>query len=231
VKFKEYALIPARGGSRGIPRKNLAKVGPMTLLERAILTAIESNVFHRIVLSSDDDEILNVAKKYPIDLHQRNSWASTDLSTASDVICDVIPFFEELELESIRITYLQPTSPFRTSENIVEAMTCADMHSSRSCVSVTKVKNSPYKMVTLTSDTVTLFFPEKPELLTANRQQLPDVYLPNGAIYIFPVSSFLRYNQIPIQGATYLEMSERESVDVDSTLDLEIARILDSSIG
>lgn len=91
MEYREYALIPARGGSRGVPRKNLAVIGTKTLLERTIETALACNVFHKIIVSSDDYEILNLALNYQVDIHQRSAWASADYSTASVSFCKAAP--------------------------------------------------------------------------------------------------------------------------------------------
>ena len=231
MEYREYALIPARGGSRGVPRKNLAVIGTRTLLERTIETALDCNVFHKIIVSSDDYEILNLALNYQVDIHQRSAWASADYSTASDVLRDLLEVFDKTTLGSIRITYLQPTSPFRTVNGILQALSKADEHESGCCVSITKAKNVPHKMVTLSSGILHPFLPQSGESLTANRQQLPDIYLPNGAVYVFPIMRFLNTGSIPIQGSSYLIMNERESLDIDSSFDLEIARILDEQVG
>jgi CMP-N,N'-diacetyllegionaminic acid synthase len=231
LKYLEYALIPARGGSRGIPRKNLAVIGTKTLLEKTIETALACNVFQKIFVSSDDYELLNLAYNYPVDIHQRSAWASGDDATASDVLRNFLEVFDETTLKSIRITYLQPTSPFRTVDSILQALSKADGHESGCCVSITKAKNIPHKMVTVDNGILHPFLLQSGESLTANRQQLPDIYLPNGSIYVFPIWRFLNTGSIPIKGASYLILNERESLDIDSSFDLEIARLLDEQLG
>lgn len=227
--FQEIALIPARGGSCGIKRKNLAQVGGRSLLVRSILAAQEADCFDDIFVSSEDLEILEVAKSQGVSTVLRSNEAALDISTAAEVVWDFLKSNNRKndELSEIRITYLQPTSPFRTSSHILSAFAVADSHVSKSCVSISSVKMHPYKMVKVFRSSI-YSNEENHNMLALNRQELPKLFIPNGAIYIFPIARFLMDKGFPIVGSGYLHMDEISSLDIDTELDLIFANSLES---
>lgn len=228
MSFQEIALIPARGGSRGIKRKNLAHVGGKSLLERSILAAQESDIFDDIFVSSEDLEILEEAKSNGVSTVVRSNEAALDNSTAADVVWDLLKsnVLTKDESSEVRITYLQPTSPFRTSVHILSAFDIAAKHISHSCVSICSVKKHPYKMVKVLHSSIHAS-EENHTFVAMNRQELPELYIPNGAIYIFPIHRFLMHRDIPILGSGYLHMDEISSIDIDTEIDLIFANSLE----
>lgn len=228
--YEEVALIPSRGGSKGVKRKNLQTVGMKSLLVRAIDSAKKSSIFSRIVVSSDDSESLEIAKECGVTPIERDYYASTDASTADDVVRNFISKFitGDEETRNIRLTYLQPTSPFRNSEHILKAAAIARNHKSQSCVSIKQVKERPQKMVEISDDYLVPFMPSDINQMSQNRQTLMPVFMPNGAIYIFPLQRFKELQTFPILESGYLQMDEYSSLDIDSEFDLEIARLMES---
>ena len=227
--FREIALIPARGGSRGIKRKNLAHVGGQSLLVRTILAAKGADIFDRIYVSSEDMGILEIAKSEGVSTILRSNKAALDTSTAADVVWDFLMSKSAKEYDSseIRLTYLQPTSPFRGSEHILSAIAVANHHISKSCVSICSVTKHPYKMVKVDGSSLHSIR-EYETSLASNRQELPEFFIPNGAIYTFPVSRFLTDQDFPVIGSGYLHMSELTSIDIDTEIDLIFANSLES---
>jgi CMP-N-acetylneuraminic acid synthetase len=130
--------------------------------------------------------------------------------------------------KDLRIAYLQPTSPFRSGEHIKQALTIADNHKSKSCVSICKVKQHPSKIVSAYMDSIEPWADSKMAGLTSNRQSLPALYLPNGAIYVFPLYRFRETMTFPIMGSGFLEMDEYSSIDVDSEFDFSVAQALEN---
>ncbi|MEY4618348.1 MAG: hypothetical protein RL101_534 [Actinomycetota bacterium] len=222
-----YAIIPARGGSKGLPGKNLMKLAGKSLLERAIDSAKDCLFVDITVVSSDDAEILAEAHRLDVVNHRRDDSAATDESTAAGVILD---FFNNAEIEvdpSIDpwIVYLQPTSPMRNSEMVEQVFDLiAKNPSAKSVVSVTRPSKSPYWSMTIDGGKLKPLFPEA---YSANRQSLAETYLPNGAIYCFKLSEFKRIgNKFPFEGALPYVMSEEDSIDIDTQADFDRAKAI-----
>ena len=104
-------IIPARGGSKGIPRKNLAKVHGISLVERAILTAKRSEA-STIILSTDDEEIAKIGLRHSVTIHKRSLSTASDSASTESVISEVIGDFKLEEAGEVTVGFIQPTSPF-----------------------------------------------------------------------------------------------------------------------
>lgn len=220
MTFRErqvLALVPARGGSVGVPRKNLRLVRGKPLVLHTLEAARGSERVDRVYLSSDDDEILEVGRRLGVEVFKRDAAAATSSATAADVVND---FLQRLPPEEDPfLVYLQPTSPLRTAAHIDGAFREMEAHGGATCVSVKRLQCSPFKSFTLGEDgRLRSLFEER--LSNANRQALPDVYHPNGAIYIFPISEFRARGGFPSNGSVPFIMSENDSIDIDSEEDI-----------
>jgi CMP-N-acetylneuraminic acid synthetase len=222
------AVIPARGGSKGLPGKNLMKLGGKTLIERAVEAARDSGLVDIILVSSDDEAILNHANSLgDVVAHKRPDVFASDTATAGDVIRDLFENDEdEVFIDPANepwVIYLQPTSPLRTAKHIIEAFTTlVDEPNSEALVSVAPLE--PKVFWTMKIGTNGKLEPVFPEALAANRQSFDDVYRPNGAIYIFSYDEFKKTGKIPIMGALPYVMSVEDSVDIDTAADFEQAK-------
>ena len=228
---KPIALIPARGGSKGITRKNLSKVGGISLLERAISAAISSEAFSDVVVTSDDNEILEVAKAAGAICLVRPDNASADNAQATAVV----EHFLSSDLgrgldDSAIVVYLQPTSPFRSGKHIAKALEQMRQEGADKLVSVTPVKDHPF--MALTIDDLGFLEPSSFwDSASTNRQDFPKLTRPNGAIYAFSVSEFRALGRIPVEGAIPFWMGEIEGWDIDTFEDLSIARAVANDAG
>ena len=219
------AVIPARGGSKGIPKKNLSKVGSISLLELSVKSALSNLYVDKIVVSTDDAEIAGLAGELGCLVHNRSHATSADSSTAADVLLEVLSWADASNIGHEIVLYLQPTSPFRNGNHINDAFDCLADNSASVCISVSIAAFSPYKCLLIDEEgTVQSLFDES--LVTSNRQSLPPVYMPNGAIYIFPAELFLKLGGFPIVGSYPLIMSQGESIDIDSVEDLKQANVI-----
>ena len=118
MNFSITAIIPARGGSKGIPRKNLQLVGGTTLIERSILLAQKSGIFEEIIVSTDSTEIATVAERRGGVVHHRDPKTATDNARSEDALQDAIA---DLEPSTSHIGFLECTSPFIDPEDLVKA--------------------------------------------------------------------------------------------------------------
>lgn len=214
------ALVPARGGSKGVPRKNLRVIKGKPLIAHTIQAASESAVVDRVYVSSDDDEILRISRDLGAETLKRPVAAASDTATATSVVLDFISQLPpSLVEEDPFVVYLQPTSPLRASSHIDGAFCKMDAAKGSISLSVVPLKRSPYKSFTLTeTGLLQSLFDET--LSNTNRQALPVTYYPNGAIYIFPLSEFLKKGGFPSNGSVPFIMSEKESIDIDTEDDI-----------
>ena len=218
------ALIPARGGSEGVPRKNLADVGGMTLTERAIRSANECSYISSVVVSSDDQEILDLAQRCGATPLVRPGELASGTARAEGVVEHFLttPLGSTLAVSDV-IVYLQPTSPFRSSSHVTASLEAMFRAQADSLVSVKDVTEHPAKIVTVGAEGMIQSAPYGADS-SANRQQLPTLHYPTGAIYAFTVESFRREQKIPIFEALPFLMRGHDSLDIDNPDDLMIAR-------
>jgi len=209
------AIIPARGGSKGVPRKNIRELAGKPLLAWTIEEAKKSKYIDRIIVSTEDEEIAEVARQWGGEVpFMRPSSLSRDDTPGIDPVLhaiSVLPGFEYVVL-------LQPTSPMRTSKDIDACLEhCLD-ESANACVSLTLTDKSPYWMYQVTDEgeLKPVVIPDKPVL---RRQDAPDVYVLNGAVYVAK-TSWLQETQSFLHKETigYVMPKER-SIDVDTEMD------------
>lgn len=213
------ALIPARGGSKGLPRKNVLPVGGRPLLAWTAEAALGARHVDHVVVSSDDDEILEAGRASGCEAWRRPCALATDEATTMAVVLDVLdacPGYETLVL-------LQPTSPLRDAGDIDAAFETFAASGAPACVSVTEAAQSPYWMFRLADDRTLRPVVDAPAEAT-RRQDLPRVYALNGAIYIADVA-WLRASRsfVGRETAAYV-MPAHRSLDIDTPGDFEAFR-------
>jgi N-acylneuraminate cytidylyltransferase len=217
---KVLALITARGGSKGLPRKNVLLAGGKPLLAWTADAAISAECVDRVVLSSDDHEIMDAARAAGCDVpFCRPARLASDCATSIDVVLhalDQLPGYNYVLL-------LQPTSPLRAAADIDAAFALMLERDAPSCVSVCEVDQSPYWMYRVASDNkLQRLLPELQGI--TRRQDLPPIYVLNGAIYIARID-WLRANKnfVGSETVAYFMPKER-SLDIDTAEDFEIFR-------
>jgi len=215
---KILAIIPARGGSKGVPRKNIKPAGGKPLIAWIIEAAKKSRYIDRLILSSDDNQIISVAQKYECEVpFVRPDHLAQDDSTASDVILhalDEIPGYDYVML-------LQPTSPLTETKDIDGCIEACLNSNAKSTVSVTEPEKSPYWMFNVGKENE-LSPVLGAEYLNRPRQELPRVYMPTGAIYIAEIKWFLENRSFYSNITTGYIVPQERSLDIDSELDFRI---------
>lgn len=213
------AIIPARGGSKGLPGKNIVDLAGDPLIVYTIVAAQKSNVFDRVVVTTDDEKIAEVSEKAGAEIIRRPTQLAQDHSSSLDVIRHAL---DELKLEDGVFCLLQPTSPLRNAAHIVEANEIYQRGKAISVVSVAELEHHPYK--SLVSDGKGGYEPVRDiNDLVSPRQKLPTAIAPNGAIYFCDVEKFIDCNEIFYPDTQFYQMTIEDSVDVDTATDLQQA--------
>jgi CMP-N,N'-diacetyllegionaminic acid synthase len=210
------AIIPARGGSKGIPMKNLIKLNKKPLLEYSITSALNSKFITKTIVSTDNKKIANYSKKLNAEVIIRPKKFATNTSKIEPVIEHSINFLKKnSNFIPDLIVLLQNTSPFRTSKHIDNALKLYFQNSFDSILSVYASHSFFWKKVG-SKYTAVNYDPQK----RLNRQNFKDQFIENGAIYITKYSLFKK-NKNRISGKVGIfEMNENDSIDIDTTLDL-----------
>jgi N-acylneuraminate cytidylyltransferase len=211
------ALIPARGGSKGVPRKNVRLAGGKPLIAWTIEAAKRSRYVDRVVLSSDDAEIIETAKKWGCEVpFKRSPELATDQASSASVVVDAlerVPGFDYVVL-------LQPTSPLRTGADIDACLEKCLKDNADSCVSVTEAEQSPYWMYAL--DARGRMKPLLNGSETADRRQdLPKVLALNGAVYVARSDWFREKRGFVAENTVCVVMPAERSLDIDTEMDMK----------
>lgn len=222
------AVIPARAGSKRLINKNTLSLFGKPLIQWTIDAAVESEQFQTIMVSTDSEEIAGVVKNVNnVEIpYLRSPELSNDHATSIDVILDVISYYESIGYDFDVVVLLQPTSPLRTSQNIVESIDFFYRKNADSVVSLTECEHSPLWCNSLPSDlSLSGFIPKK--LVSSRSQDLPKYYRLNGAIYIAKKELLKQYKTFFLGDSTYgYIMDKEESVDIDDEFDFSLAKFI-----
>lgn len=212
-------LITARGGSKGLPRKNVLELNGLPLIAWTIKAAIESRVIDKIYVSTEDAEIAQISKEYGAEIIERPIHLASDTASSIEVVSHAITWLDEQNISCKSISLLQPTSPLRTAKHLNEAVNLFNSRSADFVISVFEPAHTPIKSYIECEDgtIVGLFSNDAPYL---RRQDLPRAFQPNGAIYVFLVDEFKRNNHFPRKNTFPYLMSEFDSTDIDTLEDL-----------
>lgn len=221
------AIIPARGGSKRLPGKNLRVLAGKPLIGWTIEAAIESGVFDRVVVSTDSWEIAVTAAQFGAEVpFMRPEELALDSTPSIDVLIHAAQELMAAKSPSwTHLACLQPTSPLRTAENIREAVRLLEEKQADAVISVCKFEHSPLWGNTL-PDSLSLdgFIPEKVQKLPS--QQLPSYYRLNGALYFCDIQRMIAEKTLFLKTGAYAYiMNRKDSVDIDEQIDFDLAEM------
>ena len=225
------AIIPARGGSKGIPKKNIQKLFGKPLIEYTFDAIKESRLITRSLISTDDDEIASVGIKNGIAVSKRPAHLAGDNTVMTDVIDYHLASLEDEGYKPDIFILLQPTSPLRSGRHIDEALSMImsdDRPTADAVVSVVTVPHSflPMKLMELSDDGFLNFYEEGGEKYTT-RQTLPRLYARNGAaVYAVKTDAYKRTHSLYGNHCVPYLMREDESVDIDEPDDMLMAMFM-----
>ncbi|NQX81165.1 MAG: acylneuraminate cytidylyltransferase family protein [Flavobacteriaceae bacterium] len=220
--MRTLVVIPARGGSKGVPRKNIKLLGGKPLIEYSISVAREIFKDEDICVSTDDKEIKEIVESLGLKVpFLRPDSLATDKSGSYEMLLHALNFYESKGVKYDNILLLQPTSPLRKSEQVKEAILSyksgLDM-----VVSVKETKSNPYYNLYEEDKNGYLSISKKGDF--TRRQDCPKVWEYNGAIYIINIDSLKKMSLGEFTKVKHYEMDEITSMDIDTPLDWEVVK-------
>ena len=224
--MKNIAIIPARSGSKGVPDKNIRLLGKKPLLVYSIEAALKSQLFDEIMVSTDSEEYAEISRKYgAVVPFLRSRENSSDTASSVDAIIEVLGKYADVGRCFDSVCLLQPTSPLRTSEDIVEAYGLFMKKNAGAVASVCPVDHPPQWSMKLPDDDSLDDFRERDPGVP--RQQLGEYFRMNGAIFINRIVYDLDRNpELQMKPEYAYRMSRNGSIDIDEEIDFRIAEAL-----
>ena len=216
---KVLAIIPARGGSKGIPRKNIRDVAGKPLIAWTIAAAKKSKYIDRVILTSEDEEIINVAKSFGCEVpFVRPAELSQDDTSGMEPILHAMEKVTGYDI----IVLLQVTSPLRLSEDIDGCIEECEARDGQACVTVSLVQENPYWMYQLDSNKTMHPLITQTEKIH-RRQDMPSIYIINGAVYAAQAQWLQQHKTFVTKETAGYVMPLERSIDIDTEIDLQLA--------
>lgn len=211
------AIIPARGGSKGIPGKNIVPIDGRPLITWTINAAQASSYIDRLILSSDDEAIMAVARDAGCDVpFVRASELSTDEASSIDVVIDALERTPGFDI----VLLLQPTSPLRTAEDIDACLLAMSRGHAPACVSLRAADDHPYLTFGMDGAGVLTRFAQPSPGQSLRRQDLPSAWCLNGAVYAAQVAWLCEHRSFIAPETLGVAMPSERSIDIDTPADL-----------
>ncbi|MCQ2493862.1 MAG: pseudaminic acid cytidylyltransferase [Lachnospiraceae bacterium] len=217
------AIITARGGSKRIPKKNIKEFLGKPIIAYSIETAINSGAFDEVMVSTDSEEIAEVARKYGASVpFFRSSETSNDFATTADVLAEVVEKYKEIGKEFDYIACIYPTAPFVTAKKLETAAKMLAESDADSLMPVVRFGFPPQRALAV-RDGLLAF--EKPEYALARSQDLEPLYHDCGQFYFLRTSSFAEQHALIMKKTIPYEMPEEEVQDIDNYSDWNMAEL------
>ncbi len=219
--MKLIAIIPARGGSKGVPGKNKQLIDGKPLISYTIDAAMQSKSLNEIWVSSDDGDILDIARSYPgIKIHDRESTLASDISPVADTVKEIL---DQADCDAVML--LQPTAPIRTGNDIDAAINLLNASDNiNSVISVVAMNDiHPARMYWKKNELLTSVLEEFEQ---ARRQDIPPAYYRNGSIYLVRRKAFEQHHSLMVKPTAPYIMPYEWLLNIDEPRDMIIAAAL-----
>ena len=218
------AIIPARGGSKRLPRKNVLPFNGRPIIEYTVEAALGSGCFERVVVSSDDEEILDVARKSGADVDRRTDELGSDTATVSDVCRDLLLREAAEERTYLRLAALYATSPMRTAEDIRNTMALLDHPDCNYAIATTRYSHYSHQSLAILGDD--FVEPRWPEIYFRSPRDIGPIACGNGSTYCADVKSFMASGVFLGPGTRAYMMPMSRSIDIDTMEEFRLAEHL-----
>ena len=229
MKNRIIAIIPARGGSKKILRKNIKLLCGKPLIAYTIITAKQSKYSDNFYVSTENEEIAEISRKYGAEVIERPKELAKDETPTIDVIFHVLEILKMKNYTPDIVVLLQPTSPLRRAEDVDNAIKLFLNSDCGSVVSVCEVEHPPYWSFKIEEGYLKSLFDRR--YLRMRRQDLEKVYIPNGAIFVSTPQTLYKYKSFYCNHIIPYIMPIERSVDIDNELDFMLAELLAKKYG
>lgn len=221
--MKRIAIITARGGSKRIPKKNIKDFLGKPIIAYSIEAALSSGVFDEVMVSTDDETIAEIAKKYgAVVPFFRSSEASGDYATTADVLREVLGEYEKKGRTFDSFACIYPTAPFVTAERLKKAVELLDETKADSVQPVVKFSFPPQRALVIREGKVSF---NTPEYALSRSQDLEPMYHDCGQFYVCSCKAFEEQCKLVMRDTVPLEVPEEEVQDIDNLSDWRIAEL------
>ncbi len=222
--MSKLAIITSRGGSKRIPRKNIKDFLGKPIMAYSIEAAKETGIFDEIMVSTDDEEIAEIARKYGAEVpFMRSAETAGDFATTADVVAEVLGEYEKLGKKFDEVCVLYPTAPFVTGEAIGKAMEDLERSGADTVLPVVKFSFPPQRCVVM--DENGFLHPKWPESMPMRSQDLEPFYHDCGQFYCLKVRAFMEQKKIVMESCVPFIQDEMNVQDIDTITDWEIAEM------
>jgi len=220
------AIIPARGGSKSIPRKNIKNLAGKPLIVYTIETALKSDFLDRVIVSTDDEEIAEVARKYGAEVVVRPKKLAEDETPTLPVLQHVVKYLEEKENYKVDVVVvLQPTSPLREVSDIDNSIKKVLDTNADSVETFCQVNYLPSCMFKIIGDKA-IPLDRKSLEKYKGRQDFPELYKENGAVFVVRRNVLMRKNTVYGVDHRAVIMPKERSIDIDDIIDFKLAELI-----
>ena len=221
--MKTLAMITARGGSKRIPRKNIKEFNGKPIIAYSIEAALNSGAFDEVMVSTDDEEIADIARKYGASVpFLRSEKTANDFATTVDVIDEVISEYHNRGKDFDVFACIYPTAPFITSDKLKEAVEKLSASDADSLIPVVRFSYPPQRAMEIHDGRLVF---RQPENLSKRSQDLEPHYHDAGQFYVVRTESFLKNKGIMVGQILPMELSELEVQDIDNEVDWKLAEM------
>lgn len=221
--MKTLAMITARGGSKRIPRKNIKEFNGKPIIAYSIEAALASGVFDEVMVSTDDEEIAEIAKKYGAKVpFYRSEKTANDFATTVDVIEEVLNTYKDRGEEFDIFCCIYPTAPFITAKRLKDAVEELSASDADSLIPVVRFSYPPQRAMEI-HDGKLVF--RQPENLSKRSQDLEPHFHDAGQFYVVRSESFFKNHGIMVGNILPMELSELEVQDIDNEVDWKLAEL------
>lgn len=220
---RSLAVIPARGGSKRLPRKNILPFHGKPILIWTLEAALKSNCFERIICSTEDDEIAEIVRHYGFEVDKRPEHLATDRATVNQVTLDLIDRLEKENDCYDNVAMLYATAPMRNYEDIQNTMKLLEDEDTFFAMAVTHFVHSPYQVLNQMEDGELVY--SFPLISRMKSQDLPEAFAGNGSTYVAKIDKMRKVGFAKAKTRGYL-MPFVRSIDIDTQEDYELALLL-----
>ena len=227
--MKGIAIIPARGGSKRLPRKNILDFMGKPMIIWTINAAIKTGLFEKVIVSTEDEEIAEISKNAGVEVDHRENSLATDEATVNMVCEDLLNKQDHFGSYYQFFCCLYATAPLRAAQDIANTVQLVTSGSCEQAMAVTNFNLPSFQaMYYLPNKEMT---PLMPDLIDKRSSDLSEIVVDNGSTYVATINSFKKTKKLLIPGMMGYKMDKNRSIDIDEECDYELAKYFASISG